>query len=166
MKNARKYDERITIGGVPDTDDMNQLKEIGYKTLIDLRDEEEKFGGYVEKRALGLGLKYVKIPVKRDEISLEDVNAFYDAVFEKGSAPIYAFSRFGKRPLALLLLLEATIKGEPLFKIFHKASKFALDLEGDITLRAFLVDFYNAHCLEPVVERLKKLRPDLLDKPA
>ena len=64
MKNARKFDERITIGGVPDNEDLAQLKELGYKTLIDVRDEEEKFGGYVEKKSLTLGFTYVNIPIR------------------------------------------------------------------------------------------------------
>ena len=49
MKNAKKFDERITIGGVPDNEDLKQLKKQGYKTLIDVRDEEEKFRVYLEK---------------------------------------------------------------------------------------------------------------------
>jgi uncharacterized protein (TIGR01244 family) len=164
MKNARKFDERITIGGVPDSEDLAQLKELGYKTLIDVRDEEEKFGGLVEKRVTTLGLKYLNIPIYREEIKMEDVVEFYHAIYEKGSAPIYAFSRFGKRPLAFLLLFEAVAKSEPLPQIFKKASRFGLDLEGDLSLRTFLVDFYNSGRVEPVAESIRKLRPDLFAK--
>ena len=46
MKNGRKFDERITIGGVPDNEDLEQLKELGLQTVIDVRDEEERFGGW------------------------------------------------------------------------------------------------------------------------
>ncbi|MBI5529110.1 MAG: hypothetical protein HY897_22515 [Deltaproteobacteria bacterium] len=164
MRNARKYDDRITVGSVPDQDDLNQLKEIGFKTLVDLRDEDEKFGGYVAKRTTALGLRYISIPIRRDDITVEDAVRFFNVVYEKGSAPIYAFSRFGKRPLALLLLLETVSKGEPLYKVYQRAATFGLDLEGDITLKAFLVEFYNAHWLEPIAENLAKLRPDLFAK--
>ncbi len=76
MRNARKFDERITIGGVPDSEDLAQLKELGYKTLIDLRDEREKFGGVVLRKATALGLRYVSIPIARDEITMEDLMEF------------------------------------------------------------------------------------------
>ena len=164
MRNARKFDERVTIGSVPDSDDLNQLKELGYKTLIDLRDDQEKFGGLVEKRAKTLGIRYVNVPVSRDEIRMEDVVDFYHAVHEKGSAPIYAFSRFGKRPLAFLLLFHAVLINEPISLVYRKASRFGLDLEGDLTLRSFLVDFYNSGCVEPIAGSIRKLRPDLFAK--
>ena len=35
MRNARKFDDRITIGGVPDSEDLSQLKDLGYKKLVD-----------------------------------------------------------------------------------------------------------------------------------
>jgi protein tyrosine phosphatase (PTP) superfamily phosphohydrolase (DUF442 family) len=67
MKNARKFYARITIGGVPDNEDLAQLKELGYTPLIDVHDEEEKFGGYVEKKSLALGFRYVSIPIHPEE---------------------------------------------------------------------------------------------------
>jgi len=164
LKNARKFDERITLGGVPDNEDLAQLKELGYKTLIDLRDEEEKFGGNVEKKSLALGFKYISIPMRREEIKNEDVTKFYEAAYEKGSAPLYCFSRFGKKPLAFLLLFEAVAKGDPLQVVYRKATTFALDLQGDLPLQAFLVNFYNAGAIEPIVQTMRKLRPDLFSQ--
>ncbi|WAC08459.1 MAG: sulfur transferase domain-containing protein [Thermodesulfobacteriota bacterium] len=161
MKNARKFDERVTIGVVPDNEDLAQLKALGYKTLIDVRDKEEKFGGYVEKKSLSLGFTYLSIPIRREEIKIEDVTRFYEAVYEKGSAPLYCFSRFGKKPLAFLLLFEAVAKGDPLYVVYRKATAFALDLQGDLALQAFLVNFYNAGTIEPIVQTMRKLRPDL-----
>ena len=164
MRNARKFDDRITIGGVPDGEDLSQMKDLGYKTLVDLREEEEKFGGLVQKRATDLGLRYVSIPIRREAIQMEDVSKFYDVVYEKGTAPIYAFSRFGRKPLAFLLLLEVVAKREHLPMIFRKASKFGLHLQGDQVLQEFLVDIYNSRDMEPIVQSIRKHRPDLFDK--
>lgn len=143
MRNAKKFDDRVTIGGVPDSEDLAELKELGFKTIIDLRDEDEKFGGLVEKRAVGLGLGYVSIPIRREEIKEDDVTQFHQAVYEEEKEPIYAFSRFGKRPLAFLLLFEGKGKDEHLPMIFRKASHFGLNLQGDQILQDFLVNFYN-----------------------
>lgn len=164
MRNARKFDERITIGGVPNTEDLQQLKELGYKTLVDLREEEEKFGGGVQRKATDLGLRYVSVPIRREAIRMEDVSRFYDTVYEKGSAPVYAFSRFGKKPLAFLLLLEVVAKGEHLPMIFRRASKFGLILQGDDILQEFLVGIYNSGNMKPIVESIRKYRPDLFNQ--
>jgi uncharacterized protein (TIGR01244 family) len=161
MRNARNYDERITIGGVPDADDLEQLRELGFRTLVDLRDDEEKFGGKVEKRARALGLEYIGIPVVRSGIDTSTLDEFYHAVYRRGTAPLYVFSRFGKRPLALLLLLEAVARGEPVRKVFTKASEFGLDLEGDDCLHRFLVKSLQHREIMALVESIREYRPDL-----
>lgn len=163
MRNAKRFDDRITVGGVPTSEDLAQLKELGYRTIVDLRDEEEKFGGFVEKRSQAVGLRYVSIPIRREAILSSDVVRFCEVVFERNSAPVYAFSRFGKRPLALLLLFEAVARGTALPAIFKKASSFGLNLEGDLTLQTFLVDFYNAGKATPIVASVRAARPDLFE---
>jgi uncharacterized protein (TIGR01244 family) len=163
MRNAKRFDERITIGSVPDTEDLEQLKEIGYKTVIDLREEDEKFGGKVEKKATAMGLRYLSIPVRRAGIKMEDVARFYDAIYEKGSAPIYAFSRFGKKPLAFLLLFEGVARKEShlIPNLIRKAAKFGLNLEGDIVLQEFLVEVLNSGEVKPIIDSIREHRPDL-----
>ncbi len=162
MKNARKYDSRVTIGAVPDSEDLQQLRDLGYRTLIDLRDDDEKFGGVVEKRGRELGMAYIGIPIVRDEITMDQVLAFYQDVYRRGSGPLYCFSRHGKRPLALLLLLEAVAQHKPLSFIFRRAAKFGMNLEGDLSLNAFLTEFYNSGKMEPIVAAIRQLRPELL----
>ena len=163
MRNARVFNERITIGGVPDHEDLVQLKRLGYRTLVDLREAEEKFGGLVEKKAvMALALRYIAIPIQRAEINMADVTRFYDAVHEEGNAPVYAFSRFGKKPLAFLLLFEAAAAGDPFPTIFRQAGRFGLNIEGDLALREFLIGIYNAGDLQPVLDAVRKHRPDLL----
>jgi len=162
MRDARRFDSRITIGGVPDSEDLDQLVALGFKTLIDVRDGDEKFGGQVEKRARDRGLGYVSIPIVRGEIRLEDVLEFCRQIYKRGSAPLYCFSRYGKRPLALLLLFEAVASQQPLAYIYRKSATFGLNLQGDEALDSFLVDFYNHGQMEPIVASIREARPDLL----
>jgi protein tyrosine phosphatase (PTP) superfamily phosphohydrolase (DUF442 family) len=166
MLNARRFDDRITIGGVPTDEDLLQLKELGYRTLVDVRSLDERFGGRVRTRAEALGLSVVDIPISREAIQMEDVERFYFAVFERGSAPLYVFSRFGKKPLAFLLLLEAVAAKQPLHSIHRRASAFGLPLEGDLWLQEFLVHLMNTGEIQPVVDSIAKLRPDLLERSA
>jgi len=164
VRNARKYDERITIGLIPGSEDLAQLKKLGYKTVIDLREESEKFGGLVEKRARELGFTYINIPVARDAISLEDVKRFYQEVYRKGSAPVYVFSRFGKKPVVFLLLFETVAKGKALVYIYRKADKMGFRLQGDLSFQSFVLNLVNSGELKEIVKEIQESRPDLLGR--
>jgi len=162
MRNAKRYDDRITTGLVPSSEDLGQLKELGYKTIIDLRDESEKFGGLVERKARELGLIYINIPAARDAISLEDVKRFYQEVYRKKSAPLYVFSRFGKKPLVFLLLFETVANNKALVHIYRKADKMGFRLQGDISFQSFLLSLINSGDLKEIVKEIRESRPDLL----
>jgi protein tyrosine phosphatase (PTP) superfamily phosphohydrolase (DUF442 family) len=162
MQNAKKYDDRITIGLVPGPDDLNQLNELGYKTLIDLREENEKFGGFIEKRARELGLSYISIPVARNAISLNDVKHFYQEVYRKGSAPLYIFSRFGKKAVVFLLLFETVAKRQALVHLYRKADKLGFKLQGDISFQSFILSLINSAEFESIVKEIRETRPDIL----
>jgi adenylylsulfate kinase len=162
MRNAIRTNERVTLGRVPDQDDLIQLAQLGYRTLVDVRADEEKFGGLVEKRACELGLRYLSVPVIRSQIELDDVLKFYRIVYDQQNAPVYAFSRFGKKPMAFLVLLEAVARAEPLPQVFRRASRWGMDLRGDLCLQEFLVDFYNAGQTGQLWQVIRELRPDLV----
>lgn len=166
MRNAIKFDDNLALGRVPDADDLSQLKDLGYRTLVDVREDQEKFGGYVEKRAVAEGFKYVSIPISREDIKLADVIRFYHVVYDRANAPIYAFSRFGKKPLAFLVLFEAVANGESLHRIFQRASRIGLDLRGDLCLQSFLVEFFNAGCTDEMIAAIRELKPELLKSPS
>lgn len=164
MRNAKKYNDRITIGLVPSPGDLRQLKELEYKTIIDLRDESEKFGGLVERKAKELGFLYTKIPVERDAISLEDAKRFYQEVFRKESAPLYVFSRFGKKPVVFLLLFEAVAKKQALANLYRKADKMGFRLQGDISYQSLILSLINSNEFEAIVRDIRKSRPDILNE--
>jgi uncharacterized protein (TIGR01244 family) len=161
MRNAIQYDGRITVGSVPDHDDVEQLGQLGYRTIVDLRGPDEKFGGRVETEVRSLGMAYVSVSMSRVDLRVEDVQAFYDVVFEKGAEPVYAFSRFGRRPLALLVLIDVVARGEPVVRIFQRVSRYGLSLDGDIDLEAFVVKLAASEGFARIVEAVKERRPDL-----
>lgn len=163
MRNARRMDEHITIGRVPDREDLSQLRDLGYRTVLDVRETEERFNGGVERRARELGLIYESIPVRRDRIEISDVKSFFRIVHDPDRVPIYVFSRFGKKPLAFLLLFEVVARGESMGKLFLRASRLGVDLKGDLALQSFLVDFYNRGNIDEIRSLVQQLRPDLIE---
>jgi protein tyrosine/serine phosphatase len=60
IKNFGQMDERFYRGGQPRPEDYQALKELGIRTVIDLREDPEEY----EKRTVeALGMKYVNIPM-------------------------------------------------------------------------------------------------------
>ena len=161
MQNAKKFNDRITLGLVPSSEDIKQLKDLQYKTLIDLRDPEEMFGGLVGKWSREADLKYVHIPVQRQVIQLEDVKKFYHEVYAKGAAPLYVFSRLGRKPLVFLLLFDAVSQSQSIVRIYRQASRLGFHLECDFAMQNFLYRLYNSGEFKELVETIRKSRSDL-----
>jgi adenylylsulfate kinase len=163
MKNALRLDQNITLGTVPDPLDLEQLRDIGYHTLVDLRSDDEKFGGYVETRARAMGLKYISVPITRSHFHFDDLVRFYRVVYDQTQAPFYVFSRFGKKPAAFLVLLEVIARREPVLSVSRRASQLGFNLEGDLCLQGFLVELFNGNRRAELEQLIAELRPDLRD---
>ncbi|MBN1652940.1 MAG: hypothetical protein JXA30_04110 [Deltaproteobacteria bacterium] len=163
MINATKWDDRIAIGGVPCNEDLRQLGQIGYKTVVDLREDREIFGAYVAKRATAVEMAYIHVPIRRSAVSTNDLVLFYETVFEKAKAPMYIFSRLGKKPLALLLLFNAVAKATDAERVFVEASYFGLDIANDICIRSLVIDLLEVGDQGVILPLVQKYRPDLLE---
>jgi adenylyl-sulfate kinase len=162
MKNATRFDARIAVGRVPGEQDLLELKEMGYRAIVDVRTGPEKAAGSLEKAAVDRGLRYISVPLSRDNIELDDVIRFYRVVYGRDSGPLYVFSNFGKEPLAFLVLMEAVADDEPLARVFQRASRLGVDLRGDMVLQGFLVEFFNSGSQDKLKKAIHEFRPELL----
>lgn len=79
-----QVDETLYRGGRPEPEQMDELKNIGITTIVDLSTERFRREGYSEAQAaLDLGINYVKIPlVSGDNPSDNDINKFFEIVEE------------------------------------------------------------------------------------
>ncbi len=161
MRNARQYNGRVTIGCVPAVEDIEDLKKLAFRTLVDLRAPDEKFNGTVQIKAADVGLSYVAIPVARNGITIDDVISFYRIVHAKNTAPLYVFSRQGRKPLAFLLMFDAVIMGHTVERLHERAAMLGLDLRGDSTLSHFIMKAMEEERLLDEAESLRNARPDI-----
>jgi hypothetical protein len=60
---------------------------------------------------------------------------------------------------------DAIAADRPIHSVFRDSMRFGLSLEGDLTLRAFVVDAMNSGELKPVVESLAERWPALARRP-
>jgi adenylylsulfate kinase len=162
MKHATRFDARIAVGRQPGEHELQELKGLGYSSIVEVRAGADRPAGSLEKAAVDLGLRYLSVPLSRDSIELDDVIRFYQVVYDRANGPLYVFSRFGKEPLAFLVLMEAVADEEPLARVFQRASRLGVDLRGDMYLQAFLVEFFNGGNQDKLKKAIAEFRPELL----
>jgi uncharacterized protein (TIGR01244 family) len=94
----------------PDPDDFLRLAELGFTTLINVRDDDEAIGqlGTNKERiaSAAAALRYLFIPVSEGTIAESDVRAFRTAI-ATSEGPTVAHCESGGRALALFAIGEA-----------------------------------------------------------
>ncbi|MBY3095190.1 TIGR01244 family phosphatase [Rhizobium laguerreae] len=101
--------EKLSVSPQPSIEDIQSLRDKGFKTLINNRPNDEDFaqpGTQAERQeAMHRGLSYAFIPVTADTITEADIRAFQRAVDESGG-PVFAHCKTGTRSLSLYLIGE------------------------------------------------------------
>lgn len=124
--NKKSMNPSLAIGGQPTRDDLEQLKQEGFRSVVNLRmpDEESKLNPEKEGQAAGsLGLHYQHIPVSSQKPSAEQVEQFRQAV-ERLPKPVYVHCQGGGRAGAFSLMhlgREAGWNAEEAFRESEKA---------------------------------------------
>ena len=134
-----------------------------YSSVVDLRSNEEKFGDMVKEGCDRRGMTYVAIPIALDGIYLDDVLTFHRTVYARNVAPLYVFSRQGRKPLALMITFDSVMRGMTLAGFRAKARQLGLDLDGIPSIASFIVAAMKEEQLIEETEKLKRARPDLFD---
>nr|CAD6601053.1 TIGR01244 family phosphatase [Rhizobium sp. Khangiran2] len=101
--------EKLSVSSQPSLDDIQSLREQGFKTLINNRPDDEdpdQPGTQAEaQEAKHCGLSYAFIPVTGGTVTDADVRAFQHAVDQAGG-PVLAHCKSGTRSLNLYLIGE------------------------------------------------------------
>ncbi|GFK94465.1 hypothetical protein NNJEOMEG_02310 [Fundidesulfovibrio magnetotacticus] len=137
--------EGVRVGGVPDGKALEQLAAQGVRTLVDAREEGEASGEDVAALAAGLGMTCLRMPISRRRVDVAQIERFRDCVQNPANAPVYAFSKGGKRPAGVLCFLACARMGDSVIEVFRRAKQYGLELERERGLKRFILDFYSSH---------------------
>jgi uncharacterized protein (TIGR01244 family) len=86
IPNYRVIRPGLATAGQPSPEAIGRLKEMGFKTVINLRTEKE--GGKAEEQAVAAaGLRYVWVPVSADTFSAADVDAVAKVLDDPAAGP-------------------------------------------------------------------------------
>jgi uncharacterized protein (TIGR01244 family) len=96
----------LATGGQPTPEGLARLKEMGFKTVVNLRTEKE---GPLEERSVveGQGLRYVHVPVTPETLSMADADAVQKVLDDPAAGPVLLHCASSNRVGALYAVIQS-----------------------------------------------------------
>jgi len=114
----------LAIAGRPSAGTLARLKDLGFRTVIDLRPESE--GTADEKSAVeSQGLRYVSVPFTPASFTLADAKAVASALEDPAAGPVLLHCASANRAGGLWMVLQ-TIAGKPIDEAEQEGRKVGL----------------------------------------
>lgn len=114
MTEKLQINEQITVGGQPSEEELHELAEKGYRTVVNLRTQGEEnqtlSPADENSRVHELGMDYVHFPVAREQMSTELEDEFRQRLssLEK---PVFVHCGTGRRAGAFVMMDQAIHEG-------------------------------------------------------
>lgn len=119
----------VAVAGQPTAEGLARLKALGFRSVVDLRREDEA-GRAEEKAAVeAAGLRYLHVPVSAGTLSRNDVNAVARVLDDSEAGPVLLHCATGNRAGGLWALAEAA-RGVPLEEAIADGRKAGLKSES------------------------------------
>lgn len=114
MRSQMKLNDQITIGAQPTEEQLRQLKEQGFRSVVNLRtpdEEDQPLSPAAEgEQVRGLGMEYRHIPVSLREMGPALVDRFREEATQL-PGPVYVHCASGKRAGAFGMMHAAVQAG-------------------------------------------------------
>lgn len=129
MTEAKKISDEFTAGGQPTPEDLKQLANQGFKSVVNLRSIDET-GALVDEQqqSEAAGLQYVNVPLQSTEANAE-LTAKVLSEVEQLPTPVYFHCGVGGRASAAALIAFATQQKLSQEGILAKAQELGINLE-------------------------------------
>ncbi len=143
---TRAITNHISIGGQPDENDIQSLQEKGFRTLVNLRTEDDEgFRADEEHDVENLGLNYAAIPVSPALLDDMAVQRFSSALSSDDAPPAYVHCGSGGRAGLLTLLHLAVENGWTLQEALETGKELDIAPSETSPYRAFFDDYIRRH---------------------
>jgi uncharacterized protein (TIGR01244 family) len=126
METIRKINDDLAIAGQITLEQLKQIAEAGYKSVVNLRSPEE--AGFQTSEQLNphlLGLQYLHLPLKATEISPQIALQVFQKINELPK-PTLVHCDSGMRSAIVIFMYIATKQGISLDIAFNKAVNLGL----------------------------------------
>ena len=146
MKNERQIATGISIAGQPTVEELKNLGDTDYRTIINLRSDGEDGAVADEERLVeGAGLNYASIPVTPQTLDDSAVFRFSQALDSVDSQPAVAHCGSGGRAGIMVLLHLAIQHGWSLARTLEEGERLGIAPGADSPYRAFVEDYIRRH---------------------
>ena len=127
METIRKINDELAIAGQIGPEQLKQIAQEGFKSVLNLQTPEEK--GFLineQQQAEDLGLKYVHMPIALEAINHNEITAQVLQQIAELAKPVLVHCSSDVRAAAIVLIYISTRQGVPLEKAFQQAEKLGL----------------------------------------
>lgn len=147
MQNTMKINDQVTVGPQPSEEELQQLFQQGFKTVVNFRtdgEEDQPLSPGVEgDKVKASGMGYLSIPVSMELMGPELVDQFREQ-FPDLPKPVYAHCKSGKWAGAMVMMHVAVEQGMTGEQTLQKAEKMGFECEQE-ELRQFVENYVDNH---------------------
>ena len=136
MANYKQLGESLFIGPQPTAQDLDEAKQQGIRTVIDLRMPAETASPNADL-VRNSGLEYVNIPVNKAALSAGEIDELNTAL-EQHDGPYLLHCATGARVALLLALNQARHEGWTAERAFQEAEAMGYNLRSSPDFAAFV----------------------------
>jgi uncharacterized protein (TIGR01244 family) len=126
IRNFLRVNEQFCTGGQPRLEHLQQLKEGGFKAIINLRPPAEHRAAEEEAKAKELGLKYFNIPVVFGDPKEEQATEFLKITDDPANRPAFIHCASAIRVGAFWMIRRVLRDGWTVEKAEEEAKKIGL----------------------------------------
>jgi tyrosine-protein phosphatase SIW14 len=147
IDNFGKINENYYRGSQPNQEELAQLKRLGIKTVVDLREDYKK---NEEAWVRELGMNYVRIPLKtRVAATEEQWKLFLSLVNDSANLPVYVHCKGGRhRTGAMTAIYRITHDGWSADQAYREMKDYDFEngfFGGPAAQKKFVYSFYQTH---------------------
>lgn len=147
IANRIRINEQVTVGPQPSEEELKELKQEGFRTVINFREPGEEDQPLTpdaeEARVRALGMEYLHVPVSQDAMETEQVDRFRDQ-FRRAAKPVYAHCKTGKRAGAFVMMHAASEQGMSGDQALQQAQDMGFECDVE-SLKQFVKQYVDEH---------------------
>lgn len=111
VRNYTKVDATIGCAGATEIKALPAIAKLGYKTVLNIREDTEAGADVAESRAAAeaLGLKYIHLPFRTAAPEVKTADRFLDLVADRENHPMFIHCGSGNRVAGLWLIKRLVV---------------------------------------------------------
>jgi protein tyrosine phosphatase (PTP) superfamily phosphohydrolase (DUF442 family) len=143
VKNFGRVNDHIYRGGQPEDDEYRELAAIGIKTVIDLREDAER---YARRSTEGVGMRYVNLPLNaKRPPTIEESERFLALVNDQRNWPVFVHCAGGRhRTGVLIAVYRMEMDGWDAKRAYREMKDFKFYSSwGHGDMKEYVFDYFN-----------------------